>query len=110
MKNKIVFIGKEQASRWISIANIFARSQCQSNTALQQFNRLSPKDRQEIKSRFETCDKVRKTKIPKEDDDAWLLGIMVDAHIIATIFDVDPLTATMCLSAPCKPNEQIIVR
>ncbi len=110
MKNKIVFIGKEQASKWISIANIFARSQCPSNTALQQFNHLSPKDRQEIKNQFEVCDKVRRNRIPNTEEDAWHLGIMVDAHMIATVFDVDPLAVTMCLCAPCKPNERIIIR
>lgn len=110
MKNKVVFISKGQATKWISIANSFARSLCPSNVALQQFNRLSSKDRCEIRRRFEVCDKIRVTKIPKNEEEAWLLGVMVDAHIIATLFNVDPLAVTMCLNAPCKPSERIIVR
>lgn len=110
MKNKVVFISKGHAAKWISIANSFARSLCPSNVALKQFNRLSSKDRCEIKRRFEVCDKIRVTKIPKNEEEAWLLSVMVDAHIIATSFDVDPLAVTMCLCAPCKPSERIIIR
>lgn len=110
MKNKVVFISKGHADKWISIANSFARSLCPSNVAFQQFNRLSSKDRYEIKRCFEVCDKIRMTKIPKNEEEAWLLGVMVDAHIIATLFDVDPLAATMCLCAPCKLSERIIIR
>ena len=96
--------------QWTSLANSFANSLCSSSVALQQFNRLSSKDRTEIKKRFNECDIIRRTKIPKTDEDAWLLGIMVDAHIIATEFGVDPLAVTMCLCAPCKPSERIIVK
>ena len=32
---------------------------------------------------------------------------MVDAHIIATEFNIDSLTAVMCIHPPCKNNEQI---
>ena len=35
---------------------------------------------------------------------------MVDAHIIATEFDVDPLTAVMCVDPICKVNEKIYGR
>ena len=110
MKNRVVCISKKQATKWISIANSFAKSLCPSDVALQQFNRLSSKDRCEIKRRFEECDKIRVTKIPKGEEHAWLLGVMVDAHIIATLFDVDPLAVTMCLCALCKPNEHIVVK
>lgn len=110
MKNKVIFISKERAAGWLSIANSCARSLCPSNVALQQFNRLSSKDRCEIKRRFEVCDKIRVSKIPKNEGEAWLLGVMVDAHIIATLFDVDPLAVTMCLCAPCKPSERIIIK
>ena len=110
MKNKVVFISKEQKIKWMSIANFFAKSLCPSDVALRQFNQLSSKDRCEIKRCFEKCNKIRATKIPKNEKDAWLSGVMVDAHIIATLFEVDPLTVTMCLCAPCKPSERIIVR
>ena len=110
MKNKVVFISKKQAFKWMAIANSFAKSLCPIDVALRQFNQLSPKNRYEIKQCFEKCDKIRATKIPKNEEDAWLLGVMVDAHIIATLFEVDPLTVTMCLCAPCKPSERIIVR
>ena len=37
---------------------------------------------------------------------AWDILVMVDAHIIATEYNIDPLTVMMCLNAPCKNNER----
>lgn len=37
------------------------------------------------------------------------MDVLVDTHIIATEFDIDPLTAIMCVKAPCKPNEKVVV-
>ncbi len=35
---------------------------------------------------------------------------MVDAHIVATEFDIDPLTVVMCINPPCKLNERVYVK
>lgn len=66
--------------------------------------------RQEIKARLELCDKIRKKKIPLNDSDAMLTCIMVDAHIIACEYDIDPLTVIMCVNLPCKINERILLK
>ena len=61
----------------------------------------------ETKTTKEKCDKT-KGKIPKDEiDTIWEISIMVDAHIIATEFNIDSLTAVMCIHPPCKNNEQI---
>lgn len=110
MKNRIVFISKVEAEKWITIANSFAKSLCPYSLALQQFNSLGSNDRKKVKMRFDECENIRRKKISERNEDAWLLGIMVDAHIVATEYDVDPLTVIMCLCAPCKPTEQIIIK
>ena len=68
--------------------NLLVKSLCPYNIVLRQFNLLSPQMRQEIKTRLELCDKIRKTKIPSNEGDAILTCIMVDAHIIACEYDV----------------------
>mgnify|MGYP004502943827 CR=1 FL=1 len=111
MKTKIVFKTKEEFSRWIDVANMFAKSRINSIVALKQFNQLSAIQRTNIKKMVGEYDEKRRIKIPKEDMEyAWDILVMVDAHIIATEYNIDPLTVMMCLNAPCKNNERVIVK
>lgn len=91
MKNKTIIKPKNEFVKWISIANLFAKSRISPNNALKQFNNLNSTQRIKIKQLFEEYDKIRRIKIPQgEVDFAWELSVMVDAHIIATDFDIDP--------------------
>lgn len=111
MKNKIIFKPKEELFKWISISNVFAKSMISSNDALEQFNRLTSIQRVDIKRIFDECDEKRRIKIPKSEDDyEWELSVMVDAHIIATEFNIDPLTVIMCINPVCKFNERIFFK
>ena len=79
--------------------------------ALKQFNSLNASQRTNIKKAFEEYDQKRRIKIPKgEIDSAWEISVMVDAHIIATEYNIDPLTVIMCLNPPCRSNERIVVK
>ena len=50
-------------------------------------------------------------RIPEgEIDAAWEISVMVDAHIIATEYNIDPLTVIMCLNPICRSDEKIIVK
>lgn len=81
------------------------------DTALEQFNKLTPVQRSEIKSSFSKYDQIRRRKILKgETDSAWALSVMVDANIIATEFNIDPLTVVMCVDPICKVNEKVYGR
>lgn len=110
MKNKITIKSKSEFNKWLDIANLFAKSICNYNVVLRQFNNLSSRERTEIKRQLNMCDEVRKTKIPPTDQNAWIIGIMVDAHIIATQYDIDPLTVVSCLNPICKSNEKLFIR
>lgn len=111
MKNKVVFKQKSEFVKWVTISNLLAKSLLPPNVALRQFNTLTPAQRKAIANEFAGYDKIRRTKIPKgETDSAWEISVMVDAHIIATEFDIDPLTAVMCLKPLCKANESIFIR
>lgn len=111
MKQKYVFKSKSDFHKWIKIANLFAKSLCPTKIVLEQYNKLSATQRTAIKKQFSECDDIRRKKIPKEEDpSAWEIGIMVDAHIIACEYNVDPLTAILCVNPICKPNEKIVVR
>lgn len=111
MKNKVVFKQKSEFAKWVTISNLYAKSLLSPKVALRQFNALTPAQRKEIANAFAEYDNIRRKKIPKgETDSAWEISAMVDAHIIATEFDIDPLTAVMCRKPLCKANESIFVR
>lgn len=111
MKSKTVIRSKQAVMKWIEASNLFAKSRISSRAALSQFNQLSARQRAKIKSAFDECDKVRRIKIPKDEIESSLeISVMVDAHIIATENGIDPLTAVMCISPPCKNGERILVK
>ena len=110
MKKKIVIKPKPEFINWISVSNLFAKSLIAPNDALKQFNELDAEQRKKIKRSFDEYDEIRRRKIPNDETDTWELSVMVDAHIIATEFNIDPLTAVMCCIPACKPNEQIIFK
>ena len=110
MKAKYVFKQKAVVEKWIQTNNMFAKSLCPNIEAIKQFNNLTSVQRIEIKKRFDQCDEVRRKKIPTEESTEWIIGIMVDAHIIACKYDIDPLTAILCVNPICRPIERIIVR
>ena len=104
MKNKIVFKSQKDFVKWVTVSNM-------PMVALKQFNSLKANQRTNIKKAFEEYDQKRRIKIPKgEIDSAWTISVMVDAHIIATEYNVDPLTVIMCLNSPCKINERIVIK
>lgn len=109
MKYKI--ISKSDCEKWINVSNLLAKSLINYSEALRQFNSLSSNVRLNIKKTFQEYDNIRRKKIPaREADNAWEISVMVDAHIIATENNIDPLTAIMCVSSPCKVNEHLIIK
>lgn len=107
MKNKIVFKSQKDFVKWVTVSNMFAKSRIMPMVALKQFNSLKANQRTNIKKAFEEYDQKRRIKIPKgEIDSAWTISVMVDAHIIATEYNVDPLTVIMCLTFD-EANRQI---
>lgn len=115
MANRIKFISPIEANKWFTISNLFAKSLLPFREALKQFNNLSAIEKREIIGRFCEYDNIRNTMIPKtldksEIEDAYFTCVMVDANIIATEYNIDPLTAVMCMNAPSKHNEKIIIK
>lgn len=101
MKYKI--ISKRDCERWINVSNLLAKSLINYSEALRQFNSLPANVRLNIKKTFQEYDNIRRRRIPAcEADNAWEISVMVDAHIIATENNIDPLTAIMCISAHVK--------
>lgn len=116
MKTKAKLISKRECRKWITISNLFSKSLIPEKEALKQFNMLDAKSRNHIKQEFNVYDEVRRRKIAEQEsskeekESAFKISVMVDAHIIATEYGIDPLTVIMCINPPCKVNENIIVR
>jgi len=113
VKKKIRFLTLNDASKWYNIANLFAKSLLSQKEAISQYNSLTPAQRIEIAKQFRTYDELRRKRITASDGDTesrWETSIMVDAHIIAAEYDIDPVTVIMCFNAPCKSNESVLVK
>ena len=110
MKVKVSIKSKHDVSKWIGASNLIAQSMCDHKTVISQFNALSPSDRIAIKKRLNQCNEIRKTKIPNTEQEAWIIGFMVDSHIMACEYNIDPLTVLLCFNPICKSNERIIVK
>ena len=111
MKSKYVTKKKKEFLQWTAICNIFARSLCSLEEVLKQFNKLTALQRTEIKNFFSQCDETRRKKMPiGETSSEWKMNIMVDAHIIACEYDIDPLTAVLCVDPICEADEKIFIK
>ena len=112
MKTKTVIINDSKAYQWCTIANLFARSQFPFNQAIKQFNQLSSNERIEIKKKIEKYDEIRRMKIPRgeQNEEIWFMNFLVDLHIVATEYDIDPLTVALCIDPPCRIFEKVVVR
>lgn len=113
MKKRIKFLTSNDASKWYGIANMFAKSLLSQKEAISQYNSLTPAQRSKIAQQFQSYDELRRKRITARDENAesrWETSIMVDAHIIAAEYDIDPVTVIMCFRAPCKNNENVLVR
>ena len=112
MKTKIAIISNNKAYQWCTIANLLAKSQFPFSQAIKQFNQLGNNERIEIKKKIEKYDEIRRMKIPREDQDEviWLMNSLVDLHIVATEYGIDPLTAALCINPPCRIFEKVVVR
>lgn len=109
MKCKYSIIDKKQAIDWYNVANIFANSLNSFDFALKEYNNLSLSNKKRIREYFINYDK----KIKKDtycNQYMFYIDIMVEAHILATEFDIDPLTVLLCINSPCKLNEKIIIK
>ena len=111
MKIKVKIISKNEFQKWIKSSNTFAKSLIQPQNALKQFNGLSSKQRNSIKQLCSYYDRIRNLKIPKEErnSESFFMSVLVDTHIIATEFNIDPLTVVMCINCPCKFDQTIFV-
>ena len=116
MKNKIVIKPKAEFVKWITISNLFAKSRISPQEALNQFNALNATQRIEIKKSFQRYDELCQStlsqdNLPKDElEQAWEVFEMVNTHIIATEYDIDPLTVVMCAHPICRNNERIVFR
>lgn len=111
MKIKFKIMSKAELQVWIVTCNLFVKSLISSVEAVKQFNSLDKTAKESIKRAFDMYDDIRRKKLSKDNDEsAWIMSVMVDSHIIATEFNIDPLTATMCLNLPCKLDERVYVK
>lgn len=112
-KPKYVRRDKSVVTKWINISNVFAKSLMDEKSALKKYNELDASKRIEIRKQFKQYDEIRRVHYPETLDkslqnDVYVTSVMVDAHIIATEHDIDPLVAVMCVNPVCGANERVM--
>ena len=112
---KCVLISTIMAERWFAIANQFAQSLITRSDAIHQYNLLPVASKTEIIKSMKEYDKIRKKMIPDnmsidEKNRHYPISVMVDAHILATEHNVDPVVILMCLNPPCQIGQKVIVK
>ncbi len=111
MKAKVVIKTKNDFLKWIEKVNIFSNSLLSPEEALLEFNGLNSGNRKKIQKSFKKYDSIRKKNISATDGEyAYILSVLIDCHIIATEYNIDPLTALMCVKPICKIDERIIIK
>lgn len=112
MKAKIRFVQRKIFQNQMDALNLFVDSMLPYDEALKQYNGLTELERKSIVQSIKQYDKIRNEKLHSVDNGAqiWQTSGMVDAHIIATEHNIDPLVVVMCRGMPKKSNEKIIVK
>ena len=111
MKNKCEIISKTKYTNWVKTSNVFAKSEINSTEALKQYKALTVDERIAIKKEVASRDEIRKIQSADTmDTSAYEMSVLIDLNIIATEYDIDPLTVAMCVNPPCKISSNIFVK
>ena len=114
-KPPIKIISEKEAGAWYGPSNLFAQSLLSQEEAIQAFNHLSAPKRLSIQSEFMKLDSERGQvfgdDITKDEKEGYYpISVLVDAHIVATMFGTDPVVVLMCVKPPCLQSEKVEVK
>lgn len=76
---------------------------------VKEYNALSFSQRYSIIQEEKLRESLLKEKLTTADEDMYLTCSMVNLNIVATKYNIDPATVCMCISPPCKLDENILV-
>lgn len=110
MKNKYCKIERHKIKDWYNTFNMFARSLQNYNEIVGQFNSLSNTVRDKIKSRFEELEGLSVKRREVKSSIEWELYNLVNLHIIAGEYNIDPLTVIMCYKPICGRGQKLLIQ
>lgn len=108
-KIKFAKVKKKELLQALYTYQIVSHSMQDSNIIIKEFNELSFEQRKEIVRKYTEMEETLKSQIVTKDEDLYLTCSLVNLHIIASKYNIDPSTVCMCISPICKYNEKIIV-
>ena len=109
------FISRNKAENWYVAAKLLAHSLLSLEEAIREFNKLSSKDRLDIQNAWKTLNEQRRIilkDVDKEEGEQFYFDLVfVDAHILATNYNTDPVVAAMCgVSPPYSLLNNVVVK
>lgn len=91
---------------------MFSRSEKNTMSIIQEFNRLSFEDRKKIRNEWERREAIMKAELVKQDNNENLYEgcAFVEMNIVASIFEIDPGTVAFIVSKVCTDKQKILVK
>lgn len=108
-KMKFAKVRKNEMLQALVTYQIISHSLQDGKTIIKEFNDLSFIQRKEIAREYTEKEEILRKQIVTQDEDLYLTCSLVNLHIIASKYNVDPSTVCMCISPICKLNEKIII-
>lgn len=93
----------------ISLCKAVSSSLADTNIIIKQFNILTSSQRSFIIKEYNQREDILKKQIFTKNDDLYSVCLIVNLHIIASKYNIDPATIALCISKLCKENEKILV-
>lgn len=94
----------------VNVDKLLAQSLENTQVIINQFNKLKPNERIEIKKEYSIREEKLKKTLIEIDEDKYFTAIMIELNIIASQYNIDPATVCMCIDPPCMCNEKLILK
>ena len=108
-KMKYIRIKKVRLLEELQLCALMSHSIQDTNLILKEFNLLSYERRTIIAQEYKKLEEALRNNMKTQDENMYLMCMMVNLNVIAARFDIDPATVCLCVSPICKLNEKIMV-
>ena len=107
---KWIKVSRKEIWQKVNVNKLLAKSLENTQVIINQFNKLKPNERLEIKKAYSMREEKLKKTLIEIDEDKYFTAVMIELNIIASQYNIDPATVCMCIDSPCMCNEKLILK
>lgn len=108
-KMKYIRVKKACLLEKLQLCTLMSHSIQDANLILKEFNLLSYERRITVAQEYRKLEETLQNNMKTQDENMYLMCMMVNLNVIAAGFDIDPATVCLCVTPICKLNEKIMV-